>query len=71
MLDDTKLIKKELLSIFLIAKDASLGIFGLSFIISSASSFIDSIIAENSLFFTAGFASEISRIVAFPWFCVL
>ena len=51
MFDDTKLIKNELLSIFFIAKEASLGMFGLSFIISKANSLIESIIAENSLFF--------------------
>jgi hypothetical protein len=33
MLEDTKLIKNELLSIFLIAKEASLGIVGLCFMI--------------------------------------
>ena len=69
MFDDTKFTKNELLSIFFIAKEASLGIFGLSLIISSAKSLIESIIAENSLFFTAGLASGKSLIVAFMYGC--
>ena len=56
--------RKELLSIFLIAKLASEGMFGLSFIISNDKSLIDSIIALNSLLSVAGFASAISEIVA-------
>jgi hypothetical protein len=55
-----KLIKKALLSIFFIAKLASEGIFGLSFIIRSDNSFIESIIALNSSFSTSGFSSGIS-----------
>ena len=44
ILEETKLIRKGELSIFLIAKVASVGIFGLSLIISIAKSLIDSTI---------------------------
>ena len=64
MLEDTKFTKNESLSIFLIAKLASEGIFGLSFIISKDNSLIESIIALNSSFSFAGLASGISDIVA-------
>ena len=60
MLEDTKLIKKEGLSMFFIAKEASDGIFGLPLIICKAKSFIDSIIAPNSAFFNSGLTSGTS-----------
>ena len=41
-------MRNELLSMFLIAKDASDGMFGLCFIISKDKSLIDSIAATNS-----------------------
>ena len=65
ILEETKLIRNELLSIFLIAKVASVGMFGLSVIICIANSLTESIIAENSLSFLAGRASLTSLIVAF------
>jgi hypothetical protein len=46
--DETKLIRNELLSIFLIANDASDGIVGLCFIILRDNSLIESIAALNS-----------------------
>ena len=49
MLDDTKLITKDGLSIFFIAIVASEGIFGESSIISRAMSFTESTNALNSL----------------------
>ena len=49
---------------FFIAKEASLGIFGFSSIILRAISFIDSIVALNSLLFFSGFSSCISLIFA-------
>ena len=55
--DETKLIRKELLSIFLIANDASDGIFGFLFIISRARSLIESMVAVNSEFVVPGFVS--------------
>ena len=64
MLDDTKFIKNEGLSILEIANEASLGIFGLCFIILSANSLIESTIAENSSFSFSGLASGTSLIVA-------
>ena len=64
MFEETKLIKNGLLSIFLIAKVASEGIFGLSFMISMAKSFIDSIIVENSSSFFFGRTSFTSFILA-------
>jgi hypothetical protein len=45
---------------FLIAKVASVGIFGLSLIISIANSLIESTIAENSLSFFLGLFSGTS-----------
>jgi hypothetical protein len=42
------LIRKELLSIFFIANDASDGIFGFLLMISRARSLIESIVAVNS-----------------------
>jgi hypothetical protein len=65
MLDDTKFTKKLLDSIFLIAKLASLGMLGLSLIISKESSLIFSIIALNSSFSAAGRASSKAFVVAF------
>ena len=64
MLDETKLIKNELLSIFFIAKDASDGIFGFRFIISNESSLIESTISLNSELSSPGLTSEISLIFA-------
>ena len=64
MLEHTKLTKNESLWIFLIANDASLGIFGFSSIILRAISLIDSIVAPNSLLFFSGFNSGISLIFA-------
>ena len=64
MLEDTKLTRNELLSMFLIANEASEGIFGLSLIISNDNSLIDSIMALNSSLSGAGLASGISDIVA-------
>jgi len=53
-LEETKLTKNDLLSIFLIAKVASVGKLGLSCIILTANSFKDSIIALNSVSFLLG-----------------
>ena len=64
MLDDTKLIKNGLLSMFFMAKVASEGIFGLSFIISIDISLIDSIIVANSSSFFFGRISFTSLIFA-------
>ena len=55
MFEDTKLTKNELLSIFLMANVASVGIFGLSLIISKDKSLMESIIAANSLLSFEGF----------------
>ncbi len=55
MLEATKFTKKESLSIFLIAKEASEGIFGDSLIICKATSFTLSTKALNSLSPLAGF----------------
>ena len=63
-LDETKLIRKEELSMFFIAKAASEGILGLLFIICKDFSLIESIITLNSSFSKAGFASGTSFIVA-------
>src|SRR5690606_11091663 len=65
MLEDTKFIKNELLSIFLMANEASLGMFGLSLLICKAKSFIGSIMASCSLLFLLGLVSGTSRMVAF------
>ena len=56
-LDDTKFIKKDLLSMFLIANEASEGIFGFLLIISSDKSFIESIVALNFELVFPGFSS--------------
>jgi hypothetical protein len=63
-LEETKLIRKELLSIFLMAKLASVGIFGLCLIISRERSLIESIMALNSSLLESGFSSGRSEIVA-------
>ena len=62
--EHTKLIRKVLLSIFLIAKEASDGMFGFLLIISSASSLIESIAAINSLSFLPGLSSGFDFIFA-------
>ena len=67
MLEETKLIKNGLLSMFLIAKVASVGIFGLSLIIWIAKSLIDSTIALNSTSLLSGRSSGTSLIVAFKY----
>ena len=69
--EDTKLIKNDPLWMFWIAKEASEGRFGLILIILSASSFIPSTMASNSLLLGAGFFSFISlteaTINGFSW----
>ena len=57
MLDATKFTRNESLSIFLIAKEASEGMFGDSLIICSATSFTLSTKALNSLSPFSGFVS--------------
>ncbi len=64
MLDETKFIKNELLSIFFIAKEASEGIFGFLLIISKERSLIDSIIALNSELSRPGLTSGTSLMFA-------
>ena len=63
-MDETKLTKNDLLSIFLIAKVASLGKLGLSWIILTANSLSESIIALNSVSFFLGRFSGTSFTVA-------
>ena len=53
----TKFIRKELLSIFFIANEASDGMFGFLFMISKDKSLIESIIELNSEFYLPGFSS--------------
>ena len=57
ILEETKFIKKEALSIFLIAIVASVGMFGDNSIIFNAKSFTESTKALNSLSDFEGFAS--------------
>jgi len=64
MFEETKLIKNGLLSIFFMAKVASEGIFGLSFMISIANSLIESTMVLNSSSFASGRFSTTSLIVA-------
>ena len=54
---ETKFIKKDWLSIFFIANVASVGMFGLSLMISIANSLIESAMALNSVSFFAGLFS--------------
>ena len=65
ILEETKLIRNDWLSIFFIAKVASDGIFGLSLIIVIAKSLIESTIAENSVSCLLGLFSSTSFIKAF------
>ena len=65
ILDETKFTKNELLSIFLIAKEASEGIFGLCLMICKANSFIESIMALNSESADSGIISGTPSIKAF------
>ena len=87
ILEDTKFTRKELLWIFLIANDASVGIFGLSLIIFNAKSLIESIVALNFLSSFSGFnsinslteanikgSSEIKFLILkrfFPWIIIV
>ena len=64
MLEVTKLIKNDWLSMFFMANVASLGMLGLSFMIWIANSFIESIIAKNSVSCFPGRFSETSSILA-------
>ena len=64
ILDDIKLMRNDVLSIFLIAKAASEGIFGFSCTILIERSLTASIVASNSLSFASGFTSGISFIIA-------
>mgnify|MGYP001090047733 CR=1 FL=1 len=63
-LELTKLIRKDELSMFLIAKAASEGILGLFLMIFNDFYFFESIIALNSSFSFAGLASGTSLMVA-------
>src|SRR5690606_21377822 len=65
MLEETKVIKNELLSIFLMTNEASLRMFVLSLIICKDKSFIDSIMASNPMLYLLGLVSGTSRMVAF------
>ena len=64
MFEDTKFIKKELLSMFLMANEASLGIFGLCFMISKDKSLIDSMAALNASLWPCGATSATALILA-------
>jgi hypothetical protein len=65
MFEDTKLTRNESLFMFFMANDASDGMFGLSAMICSARSLIESMTAANSLSPFLGSSSGNSETVAF------